>query len=94
MHPPPHSFQPVPQHEHIPPGSRKIHLWKLEAKDDLPQPGQVLPGRSSEGEEAAGCPCLSKLGGARTGGHRSCTRRTLQARKLSTVGLNDGTWLL
>lgn len=95
MHPPTHSFQPVPSAQAHTPWRRKIHLWKLEAKDGLPQPGQVLRGVPVKVRKQLAAPCLSKLGdgpGQVTellGGHYRG-----QEAQHTVEQLNDGTWLL
>ena len=95
MHPHTHSFQPVPSAQAHTPWRRKIHLWKLEAKDGLPQPGQVLRGVPVKVRKQPAAPCLSKLGdgpGQVTellGGHYRG-----QEAQHTVEQLNDGTWLL
>lgn len=74
---------------------RKVHLWELEAKDSLPQPGQVLRGVPVKVRKQPAAPCLGKLSdrpGQVTellGGHYRG-----QEAQHAVEQFDDGTWLL
>lgn len=74
---------------------RKVHLWELEAKDSLPQPGQVLRGVPVKVRKQPAAPCLGKLRdrpgqvAELLGGHHGG-----QEAQHAVEQFDDGTWLL